>query len=290
MRTAILTDTNSGITVEEGGKNGIYVLPMPVIIEGTDYLEGIDITNEQLYQAIQTDRELHSSQPSPGAVMALWDSILNEGYDELVYIPMSSGLSGSCHNAAQLALDYASKVWVVDNHRISVTLMESVFDAKSLADRGRTGREIKETLEDNAYQASIYITVNSLKYLKRSGRITSSAAALANILNIKPVLTIQGEKLDLYSKARGIKQGEKKMIEALKTDLHTRFSEVSSGRLKIAAAGTFEKEADAMRWRELVQSAFPDASVYYMPLSCSIACHVGIDATGIGVSVIDKLR
>lgn len=286
MKTAILTDTNSGITVEAGRKSGIYVLSMPVIIEEKCYLEDVDITNAQLYNVMLDNKEVSSSQPSPGDVMAIWDNIFNDGYDEIVYIPMSSGLSGSCHNAAQLALDYDSKVCVVDNHRISVTLMESVFDAKALADKGQSAREIKEYLETTAYQSSIYVTVNSLKYLKKSGRITSSAAAIANILNIKPVLTIQGEKLDLFAKVRGSRQSEKKMIEAIKNDIETRFCDVPSDRLRIGTAGTFEKQEEADRWLQLVQSAFPENSVYYIPLSCSIACHVGINAAGIGVSVV----
>ena len=286
MKTAIVTDTNSGITVEEGRKIGIYVLPMPVIIEGKSYLEGVNITNEQLYQAMISDKEVSSSQPSPGDVIALWDDILNDGFDELVYIPMSSGLSGSCHNATQLALDYDSKVWVVDNHRISVTLKESVLDAKALADQGQFAKEIKDYLETTAYHSSIYVTVNSLKYLKKSGRITSPAAAVANILNIKPVLTIQGEKLDLFAKVRGTRQSEKKMIDALKADIADRFTGIPTNRLKIGTAGTFEKKEDANRWLSLVQSAFPQTSVSYIPLSCSIACHVGINAAGIGVSVI----
>lgn len=288
MKTAILTDTNSGITVETGREYGIYVLPMPVIIEGTSYLEGVDITNRQLYDAILSDRELCSSQPSPGDVMDMWDSILNDGYDEIVYIPMSSGLSGSCHNAAQLALDYDSKIQVVDNHRISVTLMESVFDAKALADQGLSARKIKDSLEASAYHSSIYVTVNSLKYLKKSGRITSSAAAIANILNIKPVLTIQGEKLDLFAKVRGFKQSEKRMIDAIKADISTRFPDIPADRLRIGTAGTFEKEEDADYWLNQVQSAFPEQSVYYIPLSCSIACHVGINAAGMRVSVITE--
>lgn len=285
MKTAILTDTNSGFTVEEGRKAGIYVLPMPVIIEGQDYLEGVNITGRQLYDAMLADKELSSSQPSPGDVMAMWDSILKDGYDEIVYIPMSSGLSGSCHSAAQLALDYDSRVWVADNHRISVTLMESVLDAKALADQGRSGIEIKEYLEASAYQSSIYVTVNSLKYLKKSGRITPSAAAIANLLNIKPVLTIQGEKLDLFAKVRGLRQSEKKMIDATKADIEKRFPEIPPERLRIGAAGTFEQEEDARRWLQLVQDAFPENDVYYIPLSCSIACHVGINAAGMGVSV-----
>ena len=288
MKTAIVTDTNSGITVEEGRQSGIFVLPMPVIIEEHCYLEGVDITNEDLYQAMTADKNLSSSQPSPGDVMDLWNRVLESGYDEIVHIPMSSGLSGSCQTAKQLALDYDSKVQVVDNHRISVTLMESVYDAKFLADQGKSAVEIRKYLEETAYQASIFLTVNSLKYLKKSGRITSSAAAIANILNIKPLLTIQGEKLDLFAKVRGSRQSEKKLIEALKADIASRFLDVPSDRLQIATAGTFEKEEDAKRWVDLVQSAFPDHPVYYSPLSCSIACHVGINAVGIGVSVITE--
>ena len=286
MKTAIVTDTNSGITVKEGKKAGIYVLPMPVIIEETCYLEGVDITNKQLYDAMQADRELSSSQPSPGDIMNLWDRVLKDGYDEIVYIPMSSALSGSCGSAMQLALEYDSKVHVADNHRISVTLMESVYDAKFWADQGKSAAEIKGYLEDSSLQASIYITVHSLKYLKKGGRITPSAAALANILNIKPVLTIQGERLDLFAKVRGAKQTEKKMIEAIKSDIATRFSDIPAERLRIATAGTFEKGEDADCWLNTVQSAFPEYPIHYIPLSCSIACHVGTNAAGIGVSVI----
>ena len=250
MKTAIVTDTNSGITVEEGRQSGIFVLPMPVIIEEHCYLEGVDITNEDLYQAMTADKNLSSSQPSPGDVMDLWNRVLESGYDEIVHIPMSSGLSGSCQTAKQLALDYDSKVQVVDNHRISVTLMESVYDAKFLADQGKSAVEIRKYLEETAYQASIFLTVNSLKYLKKSGRITSSAAAIANILNIKPLLTIQGEKLDLFAKVRGSRQSEKKLIEALKADIASRFLDVPSDRLQIATAGTFEKEEDAKRFQK----------------------------------------
>lgn len=286
MKTAVVTDTNSGITVEAGKKLGIYVLPMPVIVEDNCYLEGEDITNAELYEAMKDHREVSSSQPSPGSILSLWDTVFQDGFDEIVYIPMSSGLSGSCENAMQLALDYNGKVFVVDNHRISVTLMESVYDAKRLADSGFPAKEIKARLELSAYDASIYITVNSLEYLKKSGRITASAAAIAGILNIKPVLTIQGDKLDLFAKVRGIKQSERKMIEALKQDIATRFADIPAERVRIAAAGTFEKEEEAEAWRSLVQSAFPHASVYYVPLSCSIACHVSVGACGIAVSIL----
>ena len=286
MKTAVLTDTNSGITVAEGEKLGIYVLPMPVIVQDHYYLEGVDITNEQLYKAMISDQEVSSSQPSPGEVMALWDRVFKDGYDEIVYIPMSSGLSGSCHSAAQLAEDYDGKVYVVDNHRISVTLMESVLDGKTLAKQGKSACEIKKILEEQSYQASIYVAVDSLKYLKKSGRITASAAAIANMFSIKPVLSIQGEKLDLFAKVRGLKQSEKKMIEALKADLQTRFADVPKERIRIATAGTFEDEEDSRKWQAYVQSAFPEADVYYVPLSCSIACHVGVNAVGVGATVI----
>ena len=286
MKTAILTDTNSGLTVEEGEKRGIYVLPMPVIVEGNSYLEGVDITHDQLFDALRREKEVSSSQPSPGDVMALWERVLDNGYDELVYIPMSSGLSASCHNAVQLAAEYGSKVRVVDNHRISATLLESVLDAKAMADRGRSAEEIKEYLESTALEATIYLTVDSLKYLKKTGRITPAAAAIGGMLNIKPILTIQGEKLDLFSKVRGNKQSGKKMIEAVRADIAARFSQIPEERVVVATAGTFEREEDALRWLRFVQAAFPDKSVYYVPLSCSIACHVGINAVAVGAVAV----
>ena len=290
MKTAILTDTNSGLTVEEGEKRGIYVLPMPVIMDGDSYLEGVDITHDQLFDALRREKEVSSSQPSPGDVMALWERVLDNGYDELVYIPMSSGLSASCRNAMQLAEEYGSKVRVVDNHRISATLLESVLDAKTMADRGRSAEEIKEYLESTALEATIYLTVDSLKYLKKTGRITPAAAAIGSMLNIKPILTIQGEKLDLFSKVRGNKQSGKKMIEAVRADIASRFSQIPEERVVVATAGTFEREEDALRWLRFVQAAFPDKSVYYVPLSCSIACHVGINAVAVGSVIVTEGR
>lgn len=288
MKTAIVTDTNSGITVEDGRAKGIYVVAMPVLIDGKCYLEGVDITNEQLYDALKNSRDVSSSQPSPGDVMEAWNTVFKAGYDEIVYIPMSSGLSGSCHSAVQFAMEYGGKVHVADNHRISVTLKESVYEAKHMADRGCGAGDIKEYLERSAYQSSIYVAVNSLKYLKKSGRVTASAAAVAGMLNIKPVLTIQGEKLDLFTKVRGMKQSGKKMVEAVKADIASRFWEADADRIRIGAAGTFEKEEDAGWWLEMVRETFPDMEVYYTPLSCSIASHVGIDSVGIGVCVVSE--
>ncbi|MDO4303232.1 MAG: DegV family protein [Bacillota bacterium] len=288
MKTAIVTDTNSGFTIEEGKSQNIYVLPMPVIIENNSYLESVDITHKQLYEAMRLNKAISSSQPSPGSVMELWDLVFEDGYDEIVYIPMSSGLSGSCQNAIQFALNYKGKVQVVDNHRISVTLKESVKDAQFMAAKGYSAAHIKARLEENAYNSSIYITVNSLEYLKKSGRVTPAGATLANVINLKPVLTIQGERLDSYAKVRGMKQAERKMIDALQNDLCKRFADIPSDHLLIGTAGTFESAKAAEEWYLSVKNAFPAYQSYYLPLSCSIACHVGIDAAGIGICVLDR--
>ncbi len=283
VKTAIMTDTNSGITVKEGTAQGIYVLPMPVIVDEVSYMECVDITHKQLFQFLQEDRDVSTSQPSPGDLLAMWDQIFADGYDEIVYLPMSSGLSSSCQTANQFAVEYEGKVQVVDNHRISVTLRSSVHDAKRLAQRGKSAKEIKEILEEHAYEASIYITVNSLKYLKKSGRVTPAGAALADALNLKPVLTIQGEKLDAFAKVRGSKSSEKKMIEALKQDLETRFKDYPKESIALWTAGTFADQAEADAWLTKVKEAFPGYPVVYNPLSCNIACHVGVDAKGIGI-------
>ncbi len=286
-RVKIMTDTNSGITVAEGQNRGIAVIPMPVIIDGQDYLEGVSITYEALFEAMTQGKQVHSSQPAIGEVTEHWEEYLKE-YDEVVYLPMSSGLSGSCGTAMCAAQEYDGRVQVVDNHRISVSLMESVFDAQHLAEEGLSALEIKQRLEKNAYDASIYITVNSLEYLKRSGRVTPAAAMVATVMNLKPVLTIQGEKLDAFAKTRGMKMAEKKMIEALAADLEGRFAGVPKEKLQLATAGTFRQKEDAERWRASVSDAFPGYYVYYYPLSCSIASHVGVDSQGIGVIVKDR--
>ena len=278
MKIAIATDTNSGITALEGEKLGVFVLAMPVNLEETIHYEGIDITSEQLYDAMRQHRDVSTSQPSPGQLMELWDGILAKGYDEIVYIPMSSGLSGSCQSAALFAQDYDGKVQVVDNHRISVTQRESVISALRLAKQGHNGEQIKEFLEKHAYDASIYITVDSMEYLKKGGRVTPAAATLATVLNLKPVLTIQGDKLDAFAKVRGMKLAESKMIDALHQDRAERFKDVPESRLLIETAGTLENEALAESWRQQVQAEFPFAKVSYANLPCSIACHVGMNS------------
>ena len=278
MKIAIATDTNSGITAMEGEKLGVYVLAMPVNLEETIHYEGIDITSEQLYDAMRQHREVSTSQPSPGQLMELWDGILAKGYDEIVYIPMSSGLSGSCQSAALFAQDYDGKVQVVDNHRISVTQRESVVSALRLAEQGHDARQIKDFLEKHAYDASIYITVDSMEYLKKGGRVTPAAATLATVLNLKPVLTIQGDKLDAFAKVRGMKLAESKMIEAIHHDREARFKDIPESRLLIETAGTLESEELAEHWRQQVQAEFPFAKVSYTNLPCSIACHVGMNS------------
>lgn len=278
MKIAIATDTNSGITAMEGEKLGVFVLAMPVNLEETIHYEGIDITSEQLYDAMRQHRDVSTSQPSPGQLMELWDGILAKGYDEIVYIPMSSGLSGSCQSAALFAQDYDGRVQVVDNHRISVTQKESVISALRLVEQGYEAGQIRDFLEKHAYDASIYITVDSMEYLKKGGRVTPAAATLATVLNLKPVLTIQGDKLDAFAKVRGMKLAESRMIEAIHQDRAERFKDVPESRLLIETAGTLENGELAEHWRQQVQAEFPFAKVSYANLPCSIACHVGMNS------------
>ena len=290
MKTAVMTDSNSGITPEEGKKIGIYSLPMPVIIEGDVFYEGKNITQEEYYGAMTSGKNVTTSQPSPGDVMDMWDGILKEGYEQVVYIPMSSALSASCHAAIQLSEEYDGKVQVVDDHRISVTMRESVLEAKWMANQGMTAEEIKKKLEENAYNSSIYIAVDTLEYLKKGGRVTAAGAAIGAVLNIKPVLTIQGEKLDAFTKVRGMKKAELKMLEAIEEDLNTRFADVDRKQLRLGAAGTFQKQEDADQWNKMVKDTFENEidDIYYDSLSFSIGCHVGPNAIGIGISVVTR--
>ncbi|MDE6829279.1 MAG: DegV family protein [Lachnospiraceae bacterium] len=285
MKTAVMTDSNSGITQSEARELGIFSLPMPVIIDGETCYEGIDLTQEMFYASLTGGKEVTTSQPSPGEVIGMWDKILKEGYDEIVHIPMSSGLSNSYESAAGLAADYNGRIQVADNHRISVTLRESVLEAKELADRGLSAGEIKEELERRAYESSIYITVDTLEFLKKGGRITPTAAALGAVLNIKPVLTIQGERLDAFAKVRGMKKGKHKMLEAVRHDLDTRFQDTEMSRIVIGAAGSGLDENEEREWTDMLKEAFPEATVYYNPLSFSIGSHTGPGALGTAISI-----
>lgn len=283
-----MTDTNSGITLEEGRENGIYVLPMPVMIDGKDYMEELTLNHEMLYKALNEDREIVSSQPSPGDLTEMWEKILADGYDELVYIPMTSGLSGSCATATALSADYDGKVHVVDNHRISITLLDSVYDARYMAENGMSGQEIKEYLEENTYQNDIYITLHSLKRIIKTGRITKAGAAIATVLNLKPVLKIQGGKLDAYAKVRGMDNAEKKMFEAIHNDLATKYKDVPKEHLSIGASGTMETQEMIDRWVGMIKQEFPGYKVTYRPLACSIASHVGTNTQGVAVGVTKR--
>ena len=281
---AIVTDSNSGISQAEGKELGIYVIPMPFLVDGKLYFEDVDMNKEQFYHFLENDADLSTSQPSPGDVMDLWDKLLKE-YDEIVHIPMSSGLSASCSTAMGLARDYDGKVQVVDNQRISVTMQQSVMDAKHLAATGKSAAQIKEILEKEALESSIYLVVDTLKYLKKGGRITPAAALLGSALNLKPLLQIQGEKLDAYKKVRGMKAAKKNMLDAMKKDVEGRFADyVAKGQLKLHVAYTTDEET-AKQWMEEVQNAFPDLTITRMdPLSFSITCHTGPGVLAIAAS------
>lgn len=270
IKVAIATDSNSGITQAKAEEMGISVIPMPFYINDELYFEDITLTQEQFYEKLQSDCTITTSQPAPGDVTDLWDKLLKE-YDQVVYIPMSSGLSNSCETAMMLAGEYEGKVFVVNNKRISVTQKQSVLDAIELAKNGKSGKEIKNILEDMKLETAIYITVDTLKYLKRGGRITPAAAAIGTIMNIKPVLQIQGEKLDSFAKARGFKQAKDVMLDAMEKDIKERFS---GKKIHLHAAYTCTEE-EAEDWKREIESRFSGYDVNIEKLSLSVACHIG---------------
>lgn len=282
-KIAIVTDSNSGITQDEGRKLGISVLPMPFYINEVMYLEGVTLSQEEFYERLKKDEPISTSQPNPGEVCGLWDTLLKE-YDEIVHIPMSSGLSASCETAMGLARDYNGKVQVVDNQRISVTQKQSVMDALTLVQAGKSAAEIREILEAESRESSIYITLETLKYLKKGGRITPAAAAIGTVLNLKPVLQIQGDKLDAYSKVRGKKQAKRVMLKAMKEDLDSRFAEYAKrGEMCLEMAYTGNQE-EAEEFKKEVQEMFPDYEIQMDPLSLSVACHIGHGALAVACS------
>ena len=281
---AIMTDSNCGIMPAEGEKLGIHVLPMPVIIDGRTYYEGIDITLEQFHEKQISGADITTSQPSPGDVTAMWDDLLRT-HDEVVFIPMSSGLSNTCQTASMLAGDekYSGRVFVVDNHRISVTQAQSVFDAQILAGEGKNGHMIREILEKEALDASIYIAVDTLEYLKKGGRIAAAAAAIGTVLKLKPVLTIQGDKLDSFAKTRGMKSAFNTMLDAVKRDIASRFSHLKEQQLlKVGIANTLMDPDKFENFRKEMKENFPDMELVYLPLTMSIGTHTGPGALGIG--------
>ena len=281
-KIAIVTDSNSGITQDEGRKLGISVLPMPFYINEVMYLEGVTLSQEEFYERLKKDEPISTSQPNPGEVCGLWDTLLKE-YDEIVHIPMSSGLSASCETAMGFARDYDGKVQVVDNQRISVTMKLSVLDAMKMAEDGLSAAEIKRILEEQKFNSSIYIMVDTLKYLKKGGRITPAAAALGTLLRLKPVLQIQGEKLDAFAKARTVKQAKRIMLDAIHKDIETRMGgEANMDNLHIAAAYTPGEGVE--QWLEEIRREFPDKEIIVDPLSLSISCHIGPGALAITVT------
>lgn len=282
-KIAIVTDSNSGITQDEGRKLGISVLPMPFYINEVMYLEGVTLSQEEFYERLKKDEPISTSQPNPGEVCGLWDTLLKE-YNEIVHIPMSSGLSASCETAMGFARDYDGKVQVVDNQRISVTQKQSVMDALTLVQAGKSAAEIREILEAERRESSIYITLETLKYLKKGGRITPAAAAIGTVLNLKPVLQIQGDKLDAYSKVRGKKQAKRVMLKAMKEDFDSRFAEYAKrGEMCLEMAYTGNQE-EAEEFKKEVQEMFPDYEIQMDPLSLSVACHIGYGALAVACS------
>lgn len=270
-RIAIVTDSNSGITQSQAKELGISVVPMPFMIDGETYYEEITLTRNDFYKKLATDAEISTSQPSPDSITKMWDELLSE-YDEIVHIPMSSGLSGSCQTAYMLSQEYDGKVHVVNNQRISVTQRQSVLDAIKLAGQGKTGSEIKDILEEDKFNSSIYIMVDTLKYLKKGGRITPAAAALGTLLKLKPVLQIQGEKLDAFAKARTVNQAKSMMMNAIKNDIEKRFGAENEMILAIAHS---QNEEAAMELKEELQALYPDFPIYMDHLSLSVSCHIG---------------
>lgn len=273
-KVAVITDSNSGITQSQAKEMGIFVLPMPFFINDETYFEDISLTQEQFYEMLKEGADIHTSQPSPESVMQLWDEVLKE-YDEIVHIPMSSGLSSSCQSAIMLAQDYEGKVQVVNNQRISVTQRQSALDAKLLAAKGMSAVEIKNFLEEDKFNSSIYIMLDTLYYLKKGGRITPAAAALGTLLKLKPVLQIQGEKLDAFAKARTTNQGKSIMISAIKKDIETRFGGMTEDKhIWLEIAHTANEEA-AEGYKAEILEHFPGYDIHIDPLSLSVACHIG---------------
>lgn len=287
MKVAIMTDTNSGISVEEGKRLGVYVIPMPVLIDGQTYYEGVNLAHDEFYRFMLEGRAVSTSQPSPGDLLDMWDSILAE-YDALVHIPMSSGLSTSYQTAVSLAADYGGRVQVADHHSVSVPHRYAVLDALEMAAEGWDAEKIKLTVEGTAKDTVIYVGVDTLEFLKKGGRITPAAAKMGAILHIKPILEIRGERLDAYAKVRGIKACKHRVIETVK-ERANEYRE-SNDPFVIAAAGSFIDKAEEAEWISMAQEAFPGETIHYDPLAFSIGCHVGPGAFGMAVSKRASVR
>lgn len=277
MKTAIVTDTNSGISASRAEAMGIHLIPMPFFIGGETYYEGKDVSHALFFQKMADGVEVSTSQPSPADIIALWEKLL-EDHDAVLHFPMTSGLSSSCASAKALAREYGGRVLVVDDKRISVTLMQSVRNALTLLAQGKTAGEVRDILEAESYDSSIYIAVNTLEYLKKSGRVTAAGAAMASILSIKPVLQIQGDKLDAYKKVRGMNHAKTVLMDALRKDLDTRFKDLE---MNVFAGYSGGDPALGEAWLEEVQREFPEYEVELISLPLSICCHTGGGALGV---------
>lgn len=283
-KTAIVTDSNSGITQQQAKAiPDLFVLPMPFMIDGETYFEDINLTQEEFYKRLAQNADISTSQPSPEDVTGLWEQVFKE-YEEIVHIPMSSGLSGSCQTAVMLSEEFDGYVQVVNNQRISVTQRQSVLDALQMAQAGKSAEQIKQYLEETKFESSIYIMVDTLKYLKKGGRITPAAAALGTLLKLKPVLQIQGDKLDAFAKARTVKQAKSIMIEALRSDISNRFGGFTEEKgvwIQAAYSGSLES---ANEFVEQVRDEFPGYEIHVDPLSLSVACHIGPGALAVATT------
>ena len=284
----IVTDSNSGITQNQASELGISVLPMPFVINGEEFFEDINLTQAGFYEYLNNDADVHTSQPAVGNLTELWDELLKDGC-EIVHIPMSSGLSESCHTAEALAKDYGGRVQVVNNQRISVTQKQSVYDAITLRNQGKSAEEIKDALLRTKFDSSIYISLNTLKYLKKGGRLTPAAALIGTLLGIRPVLQIQGAKLDAFKKVKTMRKAKEVMIEAMKNDFETRFASlVEKGEMQLSIAHS-NNEEEAMAFAEEVKSVFPDIPLSFIdPLSLSVSCHIGAGSLALACARIIK--
>lgn len=278
----IITDSNSGITVDDARELGVTVLPMPFSIDEAVFFEQESLTQEQFYEELAAGKNIMTTQPSPGQVMGIWDEALKE-YDEIVYIPMSSGLSGSYQTAAMLAEDYEGKVYVVNNQRISVTQRQSVLDALRLIEAGKSAKEIKDILEEDRFNSSIYLMVDTLVYLKKGGRITPAAAALGTLLKLKPVLQIQGDRLDAFAKARTVSQAKSIIINAIKSDIDKRFGGLSKENISLHMAYAHDLDR-ILEFKEEVMKEFPGFDINLYPLSLSVATHIGPGCIALAVT------
>jgi DegV family protein with EDD domain len=286
MKIAIVSDSNSGITQQEAKELGVYIVPMPFLIDGEQYFEDLTLTQKEFYEKLNGDAQVSTSQPSAFDVSELWTNLLKD-YDKVIHIPMSSGLSETCHTLQRLAdTDFNEKVYVIDNQRISITMRQSVMDCLKMIEDGKNAEEIRDWLMQTKMQSSIYIMVDTLKYLKKGGRLTPAVAAIGTLLKIKPVLQIQGEKLDQYAKVRKLVDAKTTMISAIKKDLDTRFKDLrAQGKMTLAIAHT-QNDEEAQKFKEELAKEFPDVEFTFSdPLSLSVSCHIGPGALAVGTAI-----